>query len=190
MNATHRTRPTVLCLQPERCTHRPRVHRWPGRPRSLTNLMRLATSPDSLFPGAISLASGECYGGGSWGTASMQTEHLSCPWISDCALLIKPHRGGGSSPEICLVLPKPFKSMALGLEVSQARDTRARTHKFSTMTQQGFPPKHASSPDQNITVPSHCYYFLTTQKPDARFLLTPHLSPVTVRQVPFVKCHI
>lgn len=40
------------------------------------------------------------------------------------------------------------------------------------------------------TVLSDCCYFLTTQKPAAYFLVTPHLSPVTVRHIQFVKCHI
>lgn len=36
--------------------------------------------------------------------------------------------------------------------------------------------------DKNIAVLSHCYYFLTTQKPGAHFLVPLHLSPVTHKE--------
>lgn len=85
--------------------------------------------------------------------------------------------------------PHPFGGEILP-ETTQARYTHAQTHKFSTMKEESFPMKCSSSLDQNITALSHCYYFLTTQKPAAHFLVTPHLSPVTVRHVQFVKCHI
>lgn len=58
------------------------------------------------------------------------------------------------------------------------------------MKKESFPRKCSSSLDQDITALSHCCYFLKTQKPAAHFLAAPHLSPVTVRYVQFVKCHM
>jgi len=75
-------------------------------------------------------------------------------------------------------------------DISQAGHTHAQTQKFSAVKKEGFPMKCSSSLDQNTTALSHCYYSLTTQRPAAHFLVTPHLSPVTTRHVQFVKCHV